>query len=34
MGSVAKSYERKGFLIHEEMHKYLTVDEEVFSRTV
>jgi hypothetical protein len=34
MGSVAKSYERKGFLIYEEMHKYLTVYEEDFSHTV
>ncbi len=28
MGSVAKSYMRKGFLIYEEMHKYLTIYEE------
>jgi hypothetical protein len=28
MGSVAKSYMRKGFLIHEEMRKYLTIYEE------
>jgi hypothetical protein len=25
MGSVAKSYTRKGFLIYVEMHKYLTI---------
>ncbi len=28
MGSVAKSYLRKGFLIYEEMRKYLTIYEE------
>ncbi len=28
MGSVAKSYTRKGFLIYEEMRKYLTTHEE------
>ncbi len=28
MGSVAKSYTRKGFLIFEEMCKYLTIYEE------
>jgi hypothetical protein len=28
MGSVAKSNIRKGFLIYEEMHKYLTIYEE------
>jgi hypothetical protein len=28
MGSVAKSYMRKGFLIYEEMRKYLTIYEE------
>ncbi len=28
MGSVAKSYTRKGFLINEEMRKYLTIYEE------
>jgi hypothetical protein len=27
MGSVAKSYMRKGFLTYEEMHKYLTIYE-------
>jgi hypothetical protein len=27
MGSVAKSYMRKGFLIYEEMRKYLTIYE-------
>jgi hypothetical protein len=31
MGSVAKSYMRKGFLIYEEMRKYLTKDEEAVS---
>jgi hypothetical protein len=33
MGSDAKSYMRKGFLIYEEMHKYVhhTVYEEVVS---
>jgi hypothetical protein len=28
MGSVAQSYMRKGFLIYEEMRKYLTIYEE------
>jgi hypothetical protein len=28
MGSVAKSYSRKGFLRYEEMRKYLTIYEE------
>jgi hypothetical protein len=28
MGAVAKSYMRRGFLIHEEMRKYLTIYEE------
>ncbi len=28
MGSGAKSYMRKGFLIYEEMRKYLTINEE------
>jgi hypothetical protein len=27
MGSGAKSYKRKGFLIYEEMHKYFTIYE-------
>ena len=31
MGSVAKSYMRKGFLIYEEMRKYLTIYEEAIS---
>jgi hypothetical protein len=31
MGSVGKSYIRKGFLIYEEMLKYLTIYEEVVS---
>ncbi len=31
MGSVAKSYMRKGFLIYEEMRKYLTIYEEAVS---
>jgi hypothetical protein len=31
MGSVAKSYMRKGFLIYEEMRKYLTIYEETAS---
>jgi hypothetical protein len=30
-GAVAKSYMRKGFLIYEEMHKYLTIYEEAVS---
>ncbi len=31
MGSVAKSYMRKAFLIYEEMRKYLTIFEEAVS---
>ncbi len=31
VGSVAKSYLRKGFLIYEEMGKYLTTYEEAIS---
>jgi hypothetical protein len=31
MGSVAKSFVRKGFLIYEEMRKYLTIYEEDFA---
>ncbi len=31
MGSVAKSYMSKGYLIYEEMRKYLTIYEEVVS---
>jgi hypothetical protein len=31
MGSVAKSYMRKGFLIYEEWRKYLTIYEEAVS---
>ena len=31
MGSVAKSYMRKGILIYEEMRKYLTIYEEAVS---
>ncbi len=31
MGAVAKSYIRKGFLIYEEMQKYLTIYEEAVS---
>jgi hypothetical protein len=31
MGAVAKSYMRKGFLINEEMHKYLVIYEEAIS---
>jgi hypothetical protein len=34
MGAVAKSYVTKGFLIYEEMRKYLTIYEEVVSYTV
>jgi hypothetical protein len=37
MGSVAKSYMRKGFLIHEEMRKYLKIHyvyEKAVSHTV
>jgi hypothetical protein len=30
-GAVAKSYMRKGFLIYEEMSKYLVIYEEAFS---
>jgi hypothetical protein len=30
-GEVAKSYMRKGFLIHEELRKYLTIYEEAVS---
>jgi hypothetical protein len=32
IGAVAKSYMRRGFLIYEEMRKYLTIYEEVVSR--
>jgi hypothetical protein len=31
MGVVAKSFMRKGFLIYEEMRKYLTIYEEAVS---
>jgi hypothetical protein len=31
MGSGAKSYTRKGFLIYEKMHKYFSIFEEVVS---
>jgi hypothetical protein len=31
MGSVAKSYMRNGFLMYEEMRKYLTIYEEAVS---
>jgi hypothetical protein len=31
MGSGAKSYVRKGFLIYEEIHKYFTINEEAVS---
>jgi hypothetical protein len=31
MGSVAKSYMRKGFLIYEEMRKYLVIYKETIS---
>jgi hypothetical protein len=31
MGAVAKSNMRKGFLIYEEMHKYLVIYEEAVS---
>jgi hypothetical protein len=31
MGAFAKSYMRKGFLIYEEMRKYLTIYEEAIS---
>jgi hypothetical protein len=30
-GAVAKSYMRKGFLLYEELRKYLTIYEEAFS---
>jgi hypothetical protein len=33
MGAVAKSYMRKGFLIYEEMRKYLVIYEEAVSAT-
>ncbi len=32
-GAVAKSYMRKGFLIYEEVRKYLTIYEEAVSQT-
>ncbi len=32
MGSGSKSYMRKGFLIYEEMSKYLTIYEEAVSQ--
>jgi hypothetical protein len=32
MGAVAKSYMRKGFLIYEEIRKYLVKSEEAVSR--
>jgi hypothetical protein len=32
-GAVAKLYMRKGFLIHEEMHKYFPIYEEAVSHT-
>jgi hypothetical protein len=31
MEAVAKSYMRKGFLLYEEMSKYLVIDEEAVS---
>jgi hypothetical protein len=34
MGSVAKSYMMKGFLIYEGMRKYLTIYEEAVSQTI
>ncbi len=34
MGSVAKSYMRKCFLLYEEMRKYLAIYEEAVSHTV
>jgi hypothetical protein len=34
MGSVAKSHMRKGFLVYEEMRKYLTLYEKAVSHTV
>ncbi len=33
MGAVAKSYMKKGFLIYEEMRKYLVIYEEAVSHT-
>ncbi len=33
MGSGAKSYMRKGFLIHEEMRKFFPIYEEAVSHT-
>ncbi len=33
MGAVAKSHVRKGFLIHEEMRKYLVIYEEAVGHT-
>jgi hypothetical protein len=33
-GAVAKSYMRKGFLIYEEIRKYLAIYEEAVSHTV
>jgi hypothetical protein len=33
-GAVAKSYMRKGFLIYEEMRKYLAINEAAVSHTV
>jgi hypothetical protein len=32
MGAVGKSYMRKGFLIYEEMRKYLVIYEEAVSK--
>jgi hypothetical protein len=34
MGSGAKSYMRKGFLIYEEMHNYFTTEEAVSYHTL
>jgi len=34
MGSVAKSYMRKGFQTYEKIRKYLTISEEAVSHTV
>ncbi len=34
MGSGAKSYVRKVFLIHEEMHKFFSIYEEAVSNAV
>jgi hypothetical protein len=31
MGSIAKSYMRKGFVVYEEMRKYLVIYEEAIS---